>query len=294
MLAQRIATALVMLLVMVAVLMAPQHWPFALLMLAVLVAAAWEWGRLTGLKGTMAIAIGVVTATVLVAVWWWLGGGSMTSAVQAAVPPWVWWVASAGWAAGGALALRSGVGGWRQWPQSIRLLLGVVMLVVAWVAVTQAEQVGILFLLSAMMLIWASDIAAYFGGRAWGGRLFGGRKLAPSISPGKTWEGAVCGLVGAVALASVWVLLIDPRAQGWGASLFTRIVTSHGWLAMLVAVLALAAAGIMGDLFESLVKRAAGAKDSSRLLPGHGGVLDRIDALLPVLPMVMALLSLTQ
>jgi phosphatidate cytidylyltransferase len=131
------------------------------------------------------------------------------------------------------------------------------------------------------------DIGAYFAGRN-----FGKRKLAPSISPGKTWEGVIGGVVGVWLLGLAWLLWIDRTAQVDGASVFSHVRERLGWAGFFVVTAAIAGLSVVGDLFESLVKRAAGAKDSSRLLPGHGGVLDRIDALLPVLPAAMALASL--
>ncbi len=290
MLAQRIATALVMLAVFVATLMAEGRGPFAWLMLALIAAAAWEWGRLCGVGQMGSLALGGVAAAAMALLFFGRQQGFHLAAVTSS---WLWWLASLIWAVGGAWVLRAGVEGWRRWPWSLRLAVGVLILITAWLAITQAASISINFMMSFLMLIWASDIAAYFGGRALGGRVFGSRKLAPSISPGKTWEGAVSGLVGALVLASVWTLWVDRHVPVDGPSLASRLVAAYGWLVMLLAVAGLAAAGIMGDLFESLVKRAAGAKDSSRLLPGHGGVLDRVDALLPVLPMAMALATLT-
>lgn len=291
MLAQRIATALVMLIVMVAALAAPGHGAFEWLMLLVIAAAVWEWARLSGVEGASALGLGLGAAALMAALLWQQRSGveSTTTATEAAF----WWFVSAVWIVAGAVVLQRGVNGWRAMPSTLRVLIGMALLVVAWVAITRAERLGFNFLMSALALIWASDIAAYFGGRALGGRLFGVGKLAPSISPGKTREGAVSGLLGALALATVWTLWIDPRWGGDAPGLYTRLVQGQGWVVMLLAVTALTAAGIVGDLFESLVKRAAGAKDSSRLLPGHGGVLDRIDALLPTLPMAMALAAWT-
>jgi len=131
-----------------------------------------------------------------------------------------------------------------------------------------------------------ADIAAYFCGRA-----FGRRKLAPAISPGKSWEGVWGGMVGVIVLGFVWVHVIDKQLAVDSPSLYTVLVQSRGWVSLLALVF-LAAMSVVGDLFESLVKRAVGAKDSSNLLPGHGGVLDRIDALLPVFPLALALISL--
>ena len=133
-----------------------------------------------------------------------------------------------------------------------------------------------------------ADIAAYFGGRA-----FGRRKLAPTISPGKSWEGVWSGMAGVLLLALRVALAIDRVAAGrFAQPLHACCRARFGWLGLLLAlVLFLAAMSVVGDLFESLVKRSAGAKDSSGLLPGHGGVLDRVDALLPVFPLALALAS---
>lgn len=137
-----------------------------------------------------------------------------------------------------------------------------------------------MYLLSVLIIVWAADIGAYFSGKA-----FGRHKLAPSISPGKSWEGAVGG----------WILVLAMTvAFSFTSSLADtfpmRLLAVWGWPALLLAMTALVAASVAGDLFESLLKRRAGIKDSSNLLPGHGGVLDRVDALIPVLPLA-ALLS---
>ena len=131
--------------------------------------------------------------------------------------------------------------------------------------------------------MWAADIFAYFGGRA-----LGKRKLAPTISPGKSWEGAISGLVAVVVLAVI-VVVVTARPHG---NLFWLLRERLGFAGMLLASAALVAMAVMGDLVESLAKRSAGIKDSSHLLPGHGGVLDRIDALLPVFPAALALVTL--
>ena len=137
-----------------------------------------------------------------------------------------------------------------------------------------------------LCVVWAADIAAYFGGRA-----FGKRKLAPSISPGKSWEGVYSGVAGVLLLALLW-MAGEAQWNLGSPSLFLLLQQRLGWPGLMAAAMLLAGLSVVGDLFESLVKRAAGAKDSSQLLPGHGGVLDRIDALLPVLPAALALISL--
>ena len=143
-------------------------------------------------------------------------------------------------------------------------------------------------MLSIFCLVWMADVAAYFGGKTWGRR-----KLAPSISPGKSWEGVWTGMVGVLLLAALWIW-IDGAFKVDGPSVYSRFWVGFGPVGMAVALLALSGLSVVGDLVESLVKRAAGAKDSSQLLPGHGGVLDRVDALLPVVPAAMALLSLVE
>jgi phosphatidate cytidylyltransferase len=135
------------------------------------------------------------------------------------------------------------------------------------------------YLVSAMAIVWVADIGAYFAGRK-----FGRRKLAPEISPGKTWEGAIGGWLAVLVLfaASVFV----PSLSDTFAA---QLVHQRGWPLWVVIMTVLVAASVIGDLFESLMKRRAGMKDSSQLLPGHGGVLDRIDALIPVMPLVLLL-----
>jgi phosphatidate cytidylyltransferase len=174
-------------------------------------------------------------------------------------------------------------------PLQIRLWGGVLALLVAWMAVMQARAVGINFLFSVFVLVWVADIAAYFSGRGLGGKLFR-NKLAPSISPGKTWEGALGGAVGVLVLAFVWIA-VEERTAPASVSLYARLeLVGYGFL--LVSVLFLTAMSVVGDLVESLFKRLAGVKDSSALLPGHGGVLDRLDALIPTLPLAMMIATL--
>jgi phosphatidate cytidylyltransferase len=181
--------------------------------------------------------------------------------------------------------LRAGPSRWPALPRGLRWLVGLAALWLAWLALAQSHTIGVNFILSALCLVWAADIAAYFGGRR-----FGRRKLAPTISPGKSWEGVYAGVAGALLLALAWSTL-ETRFATDGPSLYARLFAHFGLVPGLLAVAALAGMSVVGDLIESLVKRAVGAKDSSALLPGHGGVLDRIDALLPVLPLALALLA---
>jgi phosphatidate cytidylyltransferase len=143
--------------------------------------------------------------------------------------------------------------------------------------------------MSVLTLVWVADSFAYFAGRTWGGK-FTANKLAPSISPGKSWEGVWGGMVGVCLLAMTWIWA-DSQWQSTVLSLYAQLHSQHLVL-MAIALLFLTAMSVVGDLIESLIKRSAGVKDSSGLLPGHGGVLDRVDALLPTLPIAMMLASL--
>lgn len=278
MLRQRIITALVLVALILAALTADSTWPFAVLSLLLIAAAGWEWARLNQASGALALAMG---AGLAVAGFVALGSGWKEHAPVA-----VWWLAALLWVAAGAVALKSGPAAWPSLPRLARWGVGLVALWCTWLAVAHARVVGINFMLSVFCLVWMADVAAYFGGRAWGRR-----KLAPSISPGKSWEGVWSGMAGVLLLALLW-MWIDTRFAVDGPSVYTRLVQQIGLAPTVLALLALCGLSVVGDLVESLVKRAAGAKDSSRLLPGHGGVLDRVDALLPVVPAAMALVSL--
>ncbi|MBL0085986.1 MAG: phosphatidate cytidylyltransferase [Ideonella sp.] len=276
MLGQRIVTAIVLLALLLPALFAANPLPFQMLTLAMIGAAGWEWARLNGFVGK-AVAMGCGLALGLAC---WLATGLVTQS-QALAP--LWWLALGGWVIGGAAALRMGPVGWPRLPSYLRLLLGLLLLWLAWLAMARGRAIGVNFLLSIMCIVWTADIAAYFGGRA-----FGRRKLAPTISPGKSWEGVYSGALGVFALAFAWMAM-ERHWPDASPSVFAVLHQRWGLLGLLVCLPGLTALSVVGDLFESLVKRAAGAKDSSQLLPGHGGVLDRVDALLPVLPVAMAL-----
>jgi phosphatidate cytidylyltransferase len=203
--------------------------------------------------------------------------------------PLFWAVVGAMWVLGAAWLLRGGVAGWAQIPKAVRMVGGVMALWTAWLAVAQARVIGINFLLSVLALVWMADVAAYFAGRAFGMRI-AKVKLAPTISPGKSWEGVWGGMLGVMVLALAWTYF-DSQSGAAVPSLYTRVV-AQSWLLLPVVVLFMGAMSVAGDLVESLIKRSVGVKDSSGLLPGHGGVLDRVDALLPTLPLAMMLQTL--
>jgi len=278
MLKQRVITAVVLLALLLPALVVATPWPFAVLTLVAIAAAGWEWARLNGCTQALSLGFGLALAAACAAAIW--RGWHIDA------PTLAWWLATLLWVLGGGGAIRVGPEAWPALPRALRLVIGWVALWTAWLALAHAKTLGINFILSIFCLVWMADIAAYFGGRR-----FGRRKLAPAISPGKSWEGVWSGVVGVLVMAALWQLA-DARLAMDSASLYTRLHESLGVVGMVLAVLFLAAMSVVGDLVESLVKRSAGAKDSSRLLPGHGGVLDRIDALLPTFPLALALATL--
>jgi phosphatidate cytidylyltransferase len=276
MLKQRVITAIVLLAILLPALFYRTPVPFNVLALVLIGAGAWEWGRLNALGQGGSLALAGVCLLACGLSWW---GGLLDQSL-----PLLWVAVGAVWVLAGGWLLHSGVAGWPRIPRPLRLAGGLIVLWLAWLAIARARVIGIEFLLSVLVLVWVADIGAYFAGRKFGGRFSKG-KLAPSISPGKSWEGVWGGMAGVVVLALVWSFF-------GGQTLYSQLVQRHGLVLMVLAVIFLAAMSVVGDLVESLIKRSAGAKDSSALLPGHGGVLDRIDALLPTLPLAMMLASL--
>lgn len=278
MLKQRIITALVLLAILVPVVLYPDSRLFALVSLVLVSAGGWELGRLTGLGPRAAVLTGFI-CFVLGALLWMAGALQISLGI-------LWLLGTAFWVLFSAWVLRQGAASWLALPQVVRVCGGVFALLAAWLAASQAHIIGINYLFSALFLVWAADVGAYFAGRGLGGK-FVRRKLAPTVSPGKTWEGAIGGLLTVFLVAALWQMLEARGAMG-ASSLYTRL-SGNGPLFYAVALLFLVTMSIVGDLVESLLKRSMGVKDSSGLLPGHGGILDRVDALLPVLPIAMML-----
>ena len=277
MLKQRILTALVLLAVLLPALIVAQPWPFAVLTMAAMAIGGWEWARLNG-AGSLSIPLGAALAVACALA---LYAGWATNAPRLA-----WWLAFAIWVLGGTWVLRAGVAGWPRVPQALRWGIGLVALWTGWLALANAKAMGLNFILSVFFLVWSADVFAYFGGRA-----LGKRKLAPAISPGKSWAGVWSGMVGALLVAAAW-LAIDAAGSLGTESFYSIAANRFGFVGMALIVVFLVAMSVVGDLFESLVKRSAGAKDSSKLLPGHGGILDRVDGVLPVFPIALALVML--
>lgn len=274
MLRLRVITAVVLLLVLLGALWLWSR-AFATFAAVAFGAAMFEWLRLAAWPTPFAIA-GAIAGAAPLAILQWFGIDLDAAPLRVvAALTCVAWVGVAAWVLtaerNNRLVLRNG---------AVAILLPV-LLGGAWFALIALYRHSALYLFSTLAVVWIADIAAYFAGRA-----FGKRKLAPHISPGKTWAGAA-GAAVAVLLAGWGVWLAWPNGDLFSNALFARApVMALVMLVLLVAV------SIVGDLFESLLKRHAGVKDSSALLPGHGGVLDRIDALLPVLPAAVLIESL--
>lgn len=278
MLAKRVVTAIILLLALVPSLIAQDPRWFAVVLTILVAAGCWEWARLNQIGSGGSALCGVVFASLCLVSWVWAPTPRISYALYALI--------GVAWMFGGAWILYRGAGYWVGIPTYVRLALGIVSLWTAWSAALELKVIGLNVLFSVLCLVWFADTGAYFAGRALGGRWISSR-LAPTISPGKTWEGVAGAAVGVLLLAVVWSML-DREYPVMVPSLFTRLATL-GPLAAILLLAGLVSMSVVGDLFESLVKRGAGVKDSSGLLPGHGGVLDRLDALLPTMPLALLL-----
>ncbi len=244
-------------------LLPPAGW--GVVVLGIVVAAADEWARLAGFRGLLrALFVGVTLAGSAALLWTLVDPGLHSRAVIAACG-----VATLFWILVGTPSVLT-----RSQPATTlaRAASGWIVLLGAFVAIVALQMRSAWLALAAMAIVWIADTAAYFVGRR-----FGRRKLAPQISPGKTWEGAA----GGIAAVVVYALALLPLAARAGYAAPLDALRVGAWIAFAVA---LAALSIVGDLHESLLKRRAGVKDSGSLLPGHGGILDRTDALLAAMP----------
>lgn len=264
MLKTRVLTALVLVPAVLAALflLAPMAW--ALVLLAVIAWIAHEWSRLAGFPPPLHLAF--LTATIFVSLALLLFPDRAVAATYSrallALAAVFWIVVAPLWVM-------------NRWPTRLRspmAILGVVVLVATWVALVELRAHSPWLVLAAMAVVWIADTAAYFSGRA-----FGRHKLAPQVSPGKTWEG----VYGAWVAVALYGCVLVPFAA---AASFRPAVDAVSIAAFVVFLVLLAAVSVVGDLFESLMKRNAGVKDSGNALPGHGGILDRTDALLAAMP----------
>ena len=242
----------------------PGKW-WAISLLPLVLAGAWEWANLAGFRPAMRALYCLVLIISSIVI---LSAQELAQLMM--IDRAIFATSAVFWLLLAPLWLKFG---WKIRSPFLMAITGWVLLIPTWLALSRL-QVRPWLLLALMGIVWVADSAAYFAGHQWGRR-----KLAPSISPGKTWEG-VAGAALAVAVyhALVWNFGFAPHAPG----------LAFGAAALITLLFPLS---IIGDLFESWIKRQAGVKDSGRLLPGHGGVLDRIDALTSTLP--LAALALT-
>jgi phosphatidate cytidylyltransferase len=266
MLAQRVITAAVLLALLVPAIFLAPSWVWGGVSLALLAAAAFEWGRLVA---TRKAAIGLTCALVAAGAAYLLareptapGTGPTAVATVLAGASVLFWLTVVPLSLAQVRRLGPPLAG------------AALSLLAAWVALYELRLVGSGLLVSAMAIVWLADIGAYFAGRA-----LGRHKLAPKVSPGKTWEGVAGGLLLVLGVAALATVLAPGAAwlPQWLLAQLPAVVAG-------VLLAALVGLSVVGDLYESMLKRAAGVKDSGRLLPGHGGVLDRIDALVPTMP----------
>jgi phosphatidate cytidylyltransferase len=264
MLKQRVITAIILLAVLLPVLYSNIFVAIAAVSTVFFVAAIWESFRLFGSRRAPVLAL--VWGLAFVAYVFYFKLPNVTGILGASV---------ALWAIRFIPSLATGLPPLQASTNRYLSIIYAISVFGCFVAVIALYQTSPVYLLSVMMLVWIADIGAYFAGKG-----FGRHKLAPSISPGKSWEGAVGGWLAVVVIA-VAAAMVGSFGQTFPLKLYLAI----GPLGFIGVITLLVIASVAGDLFESLLKRRAGVKDSSQLLPGHGGVLDRIDALIPVLPL---------
>ncbi|QWE03049.1 phosphatidate cytidylyltransferase [Polynucleobacter sp. JS-JIR-II-b4] len=272
MLKTRVITALVLLAVLLPILFLLPAMYVGVFFLVALLAAAWEWSRLLAPEAGRAAWLYALFCLAIILFLLGMQNASWQFALLLLAVIFWFFVAPFILAKGMNLSLEK--------LRPFYVVLGLILLPATWFALVFLRELGLIFLLSSMALVWVADIGAYFVGKA-----FGKRKLAVQISPGKSIEGAIGGLILCYVYAFLCVYFLP-----FESTLFGAWAIRFGWVPMFLMVTVLTAFSIFGDLFESQLKRLAGVKDSSHLLPGHGGVLDRVDALIPAMP-IAALLA---
>ena len=272
MLKARVITALVLLAVLLPILFLLPAIYIGAFFLAALLAAAWEWSTLLTPQARRVAWLYTLFCLAIILILLGMQNASWQFALLLLSVIFWFFVAP--------FILAKGINLSLQKLRPFYVVLGLILLPATWFSLVFLRELGLVFLLTSITLVWVADIGAYFVGKA-----FGKRKLAVQISPGKSVEGAIGGLVLSYAYALLCVIYLP-----FESSLFGAWAIRFGWAPMFLMVTVLVAFSIFGDLFESQLKRLAGVKDSSHLLPGHGGVLDRMDALIPTMP-IAALLA---
>ena len=268
MLITRIITAVVLLVVLLAVLFSGYYPAFVVVVLLFLMAAVTECFQLFGRSRMQAALVAL----------FWVAAFAWAFLYNPNVAVKFWFgLASLIWLLRFVPSLATGLPPMQGLRSTMLGMLYAITIITCFAAIVIFFNHSAIYLLSVMALVWIADIGAYFSGKA-----FGKRKLAPTISPGKSWEGAIGGGIAVLVLSTLAILFGGPALAD---TFVVNLQSKLGWLATLGILVVITAASVVGDLFESQLKRRAGVKDSSNLLPGHGGVLDRIDALVPVLPL---------
>jgi len=274
MLKTRVVTALILLAVLLPILFLLPAIYVGIFFLVALLAAAWEWSRLLAPKAGRSAWLYAFFCLAIILFLLGMQNTSWQFALMLLAVLFWFFVAPFILGRGMNLSLEK--------LRPFYVILGLIVLPATWFALVFLREIGLVFLLTSMVLVWVADIGAYFVGKA-----FGKRKLAVQISPGKSVEGAIGGLLLCYGYALLCVIYLPLESN-----LFSAWAIRFGWAPMFLMVTVLVAFSIFGDLFESQLKRLAGVKDSSHLLPGHGGVLDRVDALIPTMPIAALLAGL--
>lgn len=273
MLKTRVITAVVLLAVLLPVLYSNNYTAFAVVATAFFGVAVWETFRLFNPTSGKAILVAALWTAIFVFIF--IFGGN--PAVFWSSPAFWFYCSAALWVIRLVPSLKMGLPPLDSTRNTLFSLTYAIALVGCFAAIVTLYAYSPLYLLSVLAIVWCADIFAYFSGKA-----FGKRKLAPSISPGKSWEGVYGGAIAVLVIATFVILF---GGESLADTFPVRVQASLGWAVTYLTLILIVAASVVGDLFESQLKRRAGMKDSSNLLPGHGGVLDRIDALVPVLPL---------
>ena len=274
MLKTRVITAIALLAVLLPILFLLPPVYIGAFFLFALLAAAWEWSRLLSPQATRAAWLYALFCLAIIL--FLLAMQNVAWQFALLLIAVIFWFFLA------PFILAKGMNVSLQKLRPFYVVLGLILLPATWFALVFLRELGLVFLLSTMALVWVADIGAYFVGKA-----FGKRKLAAQISPGKSIEGAIGGLVLCYGYALLCIFYLP-----FESTLFGAWAIRFGWVPTFLMVTVLTAFSIFGDLFESQLKRMAGVKDSSHLLPGHGGVLDRADALIPTMPIAALLAGL--
>lgn len=251
MLKQRVVTAVIALTALLVVLFVLPPVAAGVVTVAVILTGAWEWSGLLGVSGSIPRIIYVAVVGAMIALVSLVLASQTAVILQIAL---IWWLCALVW----TFFFPTRI------PAVVSWLAGVLVLVPLYVALVLLYQAEPTVLLFALLIVWVADSGAYFAGKK-----FGRVKLAPAVSPGKTWEGVIGGLIAVLLLAIGWSLWLETN------------------LAVLIPFcMAVACLSIVGDLTVSMFKRNTGVKDSGKLFPGHGGVLDRLDSVASAAPLV--------